>query len=67
MLDEHKQHLRGVNAGGIMSEQELNTLRTGLLQVYNEIAQYNCVLYTVFAAALAYAANYDNYLICLIL
>ena len=47
-----------------MNEYEL--LRAEILNAFDAVTQYNCVLYTVVAAILAFAIESDNFLLCLI-
>ncbi len=49
-----------------MNLKEIETLRTQMLQAYAAITQYNCMLYTVIAAILAYSFKYKNPIICFI-
>ncbi len=49
-----------------MSKEEIELLRAEIIQNYNAIAQYNCVLYTAVTAVLAFAVNSDRYVMCLL-
>ena len=45
--------------------KEIELLRAEMMQLYAEITQCNCILYTAFTAIIAYTFKYDNYLVSL--
>lgn len=47
-------------------DHELDLLRAEMMQNDSEITQYNCVLWTVISAVLAYAIQSQNYILCLL-